>query len=663
MDLKKIYSDINQATKFDYPNVSLPHAISQIVAQYPERIAVISDDNYGAMTYAQLEQRSNQLANWLRSQGVGKGDLVGVCVRRDSRMIAWLLGVMKVGAGYVPLDPEYPADRLAYMVEDSGLCHLVTDSSHLDTVESFDRPITNVDVQHREIADAGDDCPVNAIEPSTDVAYVIYTSGSTGKPKGVLVQHRGVVNMALGLAETLSFSIDDSMLATTTLSFDVSVYEMYMPLVVGGSVVVVDRACARDGARLAQACKTHDISFMSATPAMWRMILEADFTGNKKTTFTTGGEPLPADLVAPMLERCGELWNLYGPTETTVWSTAKRIESAEERVLIGVPISNTSIYIVDEENELCPPDTEGELLIGGDGVTLGYHNREDLTAEKFIDFHGELVYRTGDLAKLTADGQIDCLGRIDGQIKLDGHRIELGEIDVALADNDAVKRAVTVVREDRPGDRRLVGYLIAEEGQTIDMAAVQKNLSERLPEYMVPSVVTTLSEFPLTPNGKLDRKSFPAPSQKRPEIGVEFVAPATDQEKQLTKIWGDVLQIEGVGTCDNFFQLGGSSIRAARAVSLMKKQANIELSTAEFFDNPTVEAVLQLADKKAELLQRFAQRSDSESDSNNESDEHAGQYAIVGMSARFPGADNLEQYCDNLVEGRESISFLSLIHI
>ena len=396
------------------------------------------------MTYTQLEQRSNQLANWLRVRGISKGDLVGVCVRRDSRMIAWLLGVMKVGVGYVPLDPEYPADRLAYMVEDSELCHLVTDSTHLETVENFDPPITNVDIQHREIADAGDDCPVLAIEPASDVAYVIYTSGSTGKPKGVLVQHRGVVNMALGFAELLSFSTDDRMLATTTLSFDVSVYEMYMPLVVGGSVVVVDRAVARDGVRLAEACKTHDISFMSATPAMWRMLLEADFVGNKKTIFTTGGEPLPADLVAPMLEQCSELWNLYGPTETTVWSTYKRIESAEEQVLIGLPIWNTSIYIVNEKNELFPPGTQGELLIGGDGVTLGYHNRKDLTDEKFIDFDGELVYRTGDLAKLTDDLQIDCLGRIDGQIKLDGHRIELGEIDVALTDQDGVKRAVTV---------------------------------------------------------------------------------------------------------------------------------------------------------------------------------------------------------------------------
>ncbi len=657
MDLKKLYQEINQQTTREYPDVTLTRAISQVCDRYPDRIAIVSDDDYGAMTYQQLEQRSNQLANWLRAQGVSKGDFVGVCVRRDSRMIAWLLGVMKLGAAYVPLDSEYPADRLAYMAEDSGISHLVTDSSNLQTVKDFDVATTNVDKQHREIANAGDDCPTVAIDPASDVAYVIYTSGSTGKPKGVLVPHRGVVNMIVSLKEALSFSTNDVMLATSTLAFDISVSEIFMPLFCGGSIVVVDRSCARDSTRLIQACQTHNITVMFATPAMWRMILEADFSGNKDMVFLTGGEPLPADLVAPMLDRCRELWNLYGPTETTVFSTYTQIVSADEKILIGVPANNTSVFIVDEDNNLCPPGKPGELLIGGDGVTLGYLNRQDLTAEKFIQFNGQRVYRSGDLAQLTDDGQIDCLGRMDGQVKLDGHRIELGEIDVALAGQDGVRMATAILREDRPGDKRLVGYMIAEDGKTIDVAAVRKNLGTQLPEYMVPAILTTVSAFPMTDNGKLDRKSFPVPSEKRPEIGIEYVAPVTDPEKQLAQIWGGVLQIDGVGTRDNFFQLGGSSLRAVRAVAQMKQQANIDISNAEFFDNPTIEAVLKLADKKAELLKRFGSK--TEDQSKRDADEHAGQYAIVGMSARFPGADNLEQFWDNLLQERESITFFS----
>ncbi len=658
MNLEKFYSDVNQRSRCPFANVALPHAIGKVSEQFADDIAVISDDNYGAMTYRQLEQRSNQLANWLRVQGVGKGDLVGVCVRRDSRMIAWLLGVMKLGAAYVPLDPEYPPERLAWMVEDAGISQLVTDSSHLDSMAVFDLPITDVDRQHRDIVLAGDGTPVIAMDPAADAAYVIYTSGSTGKPKGVLVPHRGVVNMLLGLQRTLAFTNDDCMLATTTMAFDISVVEMMLPLLSGGTVVVVDRKTARDSIKLVQAVQTHNVSMMFATPAMWRMILEADFTGGKDMVFLTGGEPLPADLVAPMLERCQVLWNLYGPTETTVYSTLGQINHADDRILIGAPAANTSVYVVDQHNNLCPPETPGELLIGGAGVATGYLNRASLTAKKFIQFDGQRVYRSGDLAKITADGKLDCLGRIDGQVKLNGHRIELGEIDAALALQTGVRRAATVLREDTPGDKRLVGYLILETHQPIDMAMVRKSLLATLPEYMVPAILTTIDEFPLTPNGKLDRKSFPEPSKRRPEIGVEFVAAQSKIEKCLARIWSTVLQVDGIGVEDNFFQLGGSSIRALRTVALMKKQADVNITPAEFFDNPTINSVLQLADRKAQLTDRFALHGESKPESAEQS-KYDGQYAIVGMSARFPGAQNLEQFWENLVQGRESISFFT----
>jgi amino acid adenylation domain-containing protein len=652
MNLESVYAKINEATVREIPDVSLHALIKQTCREYSDSVATL--DDHKQLTYAQLDQKSDQLAAWLNSKGIGVGDLVGLCCERDADTPALLFGILKSGAGYVPLDPDYPVDRLVYMVEDSGLKHVVAHTGQLPLTEKFNVETTIVDRDWDKVSQCRrvTDPTSNNIDPQSDVAYVIYTSGSTGKPKGVAVQHRAAVNFLQGMIEWPGFKPSDRLLATTTLSFDISVLEMFLPLVTGGSVAVVDRVTAKDTKALIAAMDRFDVNFMQATPAMWRMLLEADFAGSESMTFVTAGEPLPRDLIKPMLERCGEFWNLYGPTETTVYSSGTQVTSSEGRILVGIPIINTQVYVVDENNELCPHETEGELLIAGDGVTLGYLNRPELNAEKFATRNGIKAYRTGDLAKITKDGQIDHLGRIDSQIKFNGHRIELGEIDAAMATQDGVRRAATVLREDRPGDKRLVGYLLATEGETPNLADIRKNLSRTLPEYMVPNLITIVDEFKYTPSGKLDRKSFDPPSTERPDIGVEYVAPKTDQEKQLAQIWSELLQIDRVGTQDNFFEFGGNSIRAVKMVAEAKEKMGIDVSGAEFFDNPTMAAFLGLADRKRKLVESL-QRGSSRSRTGT------GQYAIVGMAARMPGADNVDQFWHNLVDGVESIKFFT----
>ena len=648
-----IYRQLND-TYNDYPNESLHAVIARQCEKTPDSIAVLGGDD--VQTYSQLETKSNELANHLISLGIGRGDLVGLCCDRDVDMPSLLLGIMKSGAGYVPLDPDYPVDRLIYMVEDSEVKHVVAHRNQLGLTEQFKTPTTIVDRDWQTVAAAGSHKPKFETDPKSDVAYVIYTSGSTGKPKGVLVPHSAAVNMLWSMINWPGFSADDRILATTTLSFDISVAEMFLPLVTGGSVAVVSRQVAKDTTALVAAIEKYDVTFMQATPAMWRMILAGDFVGRPNMKFITAGEPLPRDLIQPMLDRCGEVWNLYGPTETTVYSTGTRITTDEGRILIGIPVANTQVYIVDENNQLCPPETSGEMLIAGDGMTFGYLKRDDLNAEKFVMFNGEKVYRTGDLAQITADGQIDHMGRIDNQIKFNGHRIELGEIDAAMAVQPNVRAAATVLREDRPGDVRLVGYLLANDGDQLNVAEIREGIAKSLPDYMVPNLIVVVDEFPYTPSGKLDRKSFAPPSTNRPDIATEFVGPKSESEKALASIWADALQLDTVGVKDNFFELGGNSIRAVKVVSLAKSELEISVSSAEFFDNPTIESFLGLAMKNEALNSKLHS---SKSANQRSKPDESNEYAIVGMAARMPGARDLEQFWDNLVEGRESIKFFT----
>ena len=652
---RAIYDSINSKTDREYPNTTLDQLIVEQCEQTPDAIAVLSGDD--VLTYCQLNEKSDRVAAYLVEQGIKPGDLVGLCCNRDVDTPAMLVGIMKSGAGYVPLDPDYPAERLAYMVEDSSCRHILAHQDQQQLVEAFDVPTTLIDRDWNRIESATAVVDLPAIDTQNHIAYVIYTSGSTGRPKGVMVPHRAVVNFVLSMKEWPGFSTSDRILATTTLSFDISVAEIFLPLVAGGAVAVVDRQTARDTPALVAAMQRYEVNYMQATPAMWRMILETEFAGRPDMKFFSAGEPLPRDLIAPLLERCGELWNLYGPTETTVFSTAKQALNDNPPVLIGLPFANTQVYIVDENDQLCPTETPGELLIAGHGVTLGYLNRPELNEKVFVDWNGIPVYRTGDLATIMPDGQINHLGRMDNQIKLNGHRIELGEIDAALASQDGVRQAATVLREDRPGDHRLVGYLLVDAEAEPNLATVRKEISQTLPDYMVPDTIVVVDEFPYTPSGKLDRKSFAPPSTARPELGVEFVPPRSDEEKSLASIWSEILQIDEVGVRDNFFELGGNSIRAVKVVATVRQQLQIEVTGAEFFDNPTIESLLSLAERKNALRQKFQAGGNGHSDSGDR--ERSGKYAIVGMAARMPGAKDLDTFWDNLVNERESIKFFS----
>ena len=629
------------------PENTIHERVAAQVRRAPERIVAVCGEE--ALTYREFESRSNRLAQFLVGKGVKPGDLVGVCIERSIDIPTVLMGILKSGAGYVPLDPDYPVDRLQYMCQDAGLKLVLGHESLSSLTETFGVTVVNVDSQQEKIATEDDKAPsVQIDDPGRHVAYVIYTSGSTGKPKGVQVQHSAVTNFLTSLTRSPGIMPDDIVLALTTLSFDISVLEVFGPMFVGATIAIVDRNTAKDGGLLIDAIERHEVSVVQATPSTWRFLLEAGWQGGEKFRCYSGGEPLPRDIIQPLLDRCSQLWNLYGPTETTVWSTICQITDAKAPILIGHAIDNTTLYIVGENNELVGTGEEGELLIGGDGVTLGYLNRPELTAEKFIDYNGERVYRTGDLAKFTAEGPVDCLGRIDSQIKLHGYRIELDEIDAVVASFPTVRRSATTVREDRPGDKRLVGYLVADDKEPIDKSALRQFALQQLPEYMVPSLFVVVDQIPQTPSGKLDRKALPKPSSERPASSTEFLPPKTEIELSLCSIFADVLGFDMVGVADNFFDLGGNSILALQVISQIESNLDQKITAPEFFDRPTVRSLIQHfegADNASVVASQQKRLAPS------------CEIAIVGMGARFPGAANVQEFWQNLCNGVESIRF------
>lgn len=538
------------------------------------------------LSYAELDARANQVAHVLREHGVRRGALVGLALDRSADMLAALLGILKAGAGYVPLDPQFPSERLAYMAADAGLAMLVTTSEYTARFDLRGRPMLLFDEHAARLAAAPATrlaCDADGAQPE-DAAYVIYTSGSTGRPKGVVVPHRAVSNFLTSMQREPGLTEHDRLLAITTLSFDIAVLELLLPLSVGAQVVLADRETAGDGTALLALLQRSRATVMQGTPSSWRLLIDAGWRGTADFKALCGGEAMAPDLAAALLSRCGSLWNVYGPTETTVWSTCARITPSREApdVHIGKPIANTTVWVLDAQGELCPFGVPGEICIGGEGVTKGYLDRPELTADRFLpdrlstnpsQGREPLLYRTGDRGRWRNDGNLEHQGRLDHQVKVRGYRIELGEIEANLAVRTEVAQALVIVREDRANDQRLVAYLVAKPGATIDEAGLRAHLREVLPAYMVPQHFVVLGELPLLPNGKIDRHALPPPAVM--QEGMAVVAEATGaaldpRVRYLAEVWTELLGLPA-GPHDNFFELGGHSMLAVQMASRVER--------------------------------------------------------------------------------------------
>ena len=567
------------ATGGDYPRDGVVNSLFESsVDRGPQRKALVFDDL--SLTFLELDRRANCIAHQLRHMGAGPDKLVGVYLERSPDMVAVLLAVLKSGAAYVPLDPAYPADRIAYVLEDSTAKVLVTNDSLVDGLGAIPCRVLSLDSDAEKIESRPQTRPEPLAGPE-DLAYVIYTSGSTGRPKGVQIEHRAVVNFVHAMADRPGLGPDDVLLAVTTIAFDIAVLELFLPMHVGAQIVLASRETAIDPDALQLALRQHHVTAMQATPATWSMLIESGWTGSPGLKVVCGGEALSPELADQLLPRCGDLWNMYGPTETTVWSTCHRIEDAAD-INIGRPIANTQTYILDKALQPLPIGVPGELMIGGDGLARGYLGKPKLTAERFIANpfkHGQRVYRTGDLAKFRDDGSIECLGRVDFQVKVRGFRVELGEIESVLAAQAGIEQAVAVVREDVPGDKRLVAYVRGTEGTAIDEAALRNVSKATLPDYMVPTRVVALDALPLTPNGKVDRRALLKMRLREPapKDGFGKDQPQGDVEVGLEALLKRILRVPAVGRHDNLFDIGGNSLLAVSYFNEIHKVHGVRL--------------------------------------------------------------------------------------
>ena len=565
-------------------------------ARTPTAIAVSAGGT--ALTYRELDQRANRLARHLRKIGLDSPDLVGIALDRSVEMLVALLAVWKAGAAYVPLDPAYPQERLSFILQDAAIPILVTTSELVDRLPLCEARLVCVDRDAVLIAQEEADVPEFA-SASTHRAYVIYTSGSTGQPKGVAVTQRNLVNLLLSMQAEPGIAPEDRLLAVTTLSFDIAALELFLPVITGARVVLADRDAAADGRALRRLVQTEGITVMQATPATWRLLLEAGWPEGHRLKMLCGGEALSRDLADALLPH-GELWNMYGPTETTVWSAASRVQAGSGLVPLGQPIANTQFYILDSKQQLLPIGVAGELCIGGEGVAEGYFHRPELTEKSFLPdpFHPGMnrrIYRTGDTVRRLADGTLEFLGRSDQQVKIRGFRVELQEVESVLHQHPAVRQAVAAGCDDEHGFKRLVAYIVPSGPARPDPSDLRQWLSARLPSYMVPSFFVFLDALPQTPNGKVDRKTLPVLDQP-PRQSEEFVAPRTDLEVTLAAICADVLHLDRISVSASLFDLGADSLHIFQIVS-RAAQAGTIISAGQVTRLQNIAAVAREAEK------------------------------------------------------------------
>lgn len=584
----------------EYPRDTCVHELfARQAERRPDATAVGFETE--SLTYRQLQHRAAVVADHLAGLGAGRGDLVGVLVERSTDMVTAVLGVLGSGAAYVPLDPSFPRERLASTIDDAGCAFVLTQRPLLPLLpEEGPRAVLLEDIRSPSPS-AGGAAASRAAGPN-DLAYVIYTSGSTGKPKGVEVTHRALANFLWSMRAEPGLNERDVLLAVTTLSFDIAGLELYLPLIVGARTVIASRDTAADGKRLLEALRSSGATVMQATPTTWRLLLEAGWRSAPGFRALCGGEALPRELANAILDAGAELWNLYGPTETTIWSALCRIERGDEAPPIGHPIANTDLYVLDASLKPLPLGVPGELHIGGEGLARGYHGRQDLTEEKFVadpfspQGSGARLYRTGDLVQRLGDGTLKFLGRTDNQVKLRGYRVELGDIEAHLESHPGVGQCAAVIREDAPGMRRLVAYYVAGAGSPPKPDELRAYLRERLPAYMVPSLFVALQKMPLTPNGKIDRKSLPKPEADDTGRRV-YIPPANKTEARLARLWERLLDMRPVSVEESFFDLGGDSLLAARLFAELERSMGRAVPLATLFAHPTIRSLAKVLER------------------------------------------------------------------
>ena len=590
-------------THVDFPQVCAHELFEQQVAREPAAVALQFEGQQ--ISYQELNERANRVAHHLRRNGVGPDVLVGVCFDRSPQMVVALLAVWKAGGAYVPLDPTYPLERLSFMVGDALTPILLTEDKHRHLFASADSKVICLDSDWSMLAREPQDNLASITSPS-NLAYVIYTSGSTGKPKGAMIVHRGLVNYLWWAIKAYAVEPRSSVPVHSSISFDLTVTSLYPPLLAGATVELLPEDIAAQNL-LAALRKSGNRALVKITPAHLELLsrqISRDEAAGMSRVFVIGGENLLAETLQLWREAAPKtrLINEYGPTETVVGCCVYEVQPGDPHsgsVPIGRPIANTQLYVLDPSLQPVPPGVIGELYIGGAGVARGYLNRPELTAERFLSDHfsgvpGSRMYKTGDLARYRTDGTLEYLGRVDDQIKIRGYRVELGEIEAALAAQHHVQSCAVVAREDEPGKKVLVGYVVPR-GEAASIDELRRFLREKLPDYMVPAQFVYLDALPLTPNGKVDRKALPLPSSASSGAG-KGGAPRTKSEETIAGIWSELLKIDGIGIEDDFFDLGADSLTATALVAKLRGIFGVDLSLASLFERPTVAGIAEIVD-------------------------------------------------------------------
>ena len=597
-DLRRSFADANR-TDVEY---DLHRSVDELILEgaklYPEKEAVKFGQS--TLTYRQLGERVEEVAVHLRALGVRPDDVVGLCVERSLELVIGLLAILKSGAAFVPLDPHYPSDRLAYMVSDARPVAILVQNRTEHTIPASPAQRINLDDLPRSGRESNRKSEQESQRRSTDLAYVIYTSGSTGAPKGVEVSHKSLMNFLFAMRQQFGVTPNDALLAVTTISFDIAMLELLLPLLCGARVVVAGRDQVGDAAELIMILREQKISLMQATPTTWRLLLAAQWAGSANLTALCGGEAWTEDLAEALLARCRSVWNMYGPTETTIWSAVRRIRSGD-RVLIGGPIANTQFYVLGANRELEAADIPGELYIGGFGVSRGYRGRPDLTEDRFIaDPFGrneqDRLYRTGDRVRRLPNGDIEFLGRQDGQVKIRGFRIELDEIAAVLRSHVGITDAVVVVRGSEPTEKFLVAYCTGAGGPPPDDDELRAFSRSKLPSYMTPALFEFVGQFPVTPSGKIDRRALESRALSSGTARKSSIPPRTNTERVIAETWAKFLRITQIGISDDFFDLGAHSLMVVEVIHELNTSFGFRIGVPEVFENPTVEKLAAIVE-------------------------------------------------------------------